>query len=197
VPRVSDGRPPAEPSTTAQRARRDRILRAAGRLGAEHGLEHVQMAEVAERAGVALGTLYRYYPSKHHLFAGLMTDRVSALPEPVEPGVGAVADLLAGACRALLARPRLARAMITSVNVVRAEQATQGDPTLRDLVLRTAGVELPNQQDVALARLVEQTTYGVLTWAAAGEITADQAEADVRRACGLLLAQWRKTSPRG
>jgi AcrR family transcriptional regulator len=195
VPRLSDGRPPAEPSTGAQRARRDRILRAAGRLGAEHGLEQMQMAQVAELAGVALGTLYRYYPSKHHLFAGLMTDRVGGLPAPVDVGVAAVAELLAGACRALLARPRLARAMLTSVNVVRAEQAAQdhhgqGDTTLRDLVLRTAGVEQPTGEDLALARLVEQTTYGVLTWAAAGEISAAQAEADIRRACGLLLASW-------
>jgi len=193
VPRLSDGRPPAEPSTGAQHARRDRILREAGRLGAAHGLERVQMAQVAERAGVALGTLYRYYPSKHHLFAGLMTDRVAALPAPVDLGVDAVADLLAGACRGLLARPLLARAMLTSVNVVRAEQTAQGDTTLRDLVLRTAGVESPTDDDLALARLVEQTTYGVLTWAAAGEISAEQAEIDVRRACRLLLAAWDRT----
>jgi TetR/AcrR family transcriptional regulator, cholesterol catabolism regulator len=195
VPRLPDGRRPAEPSTDAQRARRDRILRVAGRLGAEHGLEHMQMAQVAELAGVALGTLYRYYPSKHHLFAGLMSHRVAGLAAPAEVGAAAVADLVAGACRALLARPRLARAMLTSVNVVRAEQAARddgarGDTTLRDLVLRTAGVERPTDDDLALARLVEQTTYGVLTWAAAGEISAEQAELDVRRACGLLLAPW-------
>ena len=73
--------------------------------------------------------------------------------------------------------------MLTSVNMVRAEQPAQGETGLRDLIAEVAGTD-----DLALARIVEQTAYGVLTWAAAGEITADQAEADLRRACALLLA---------
>lgn len=159
------------------------MLRAAARLGSRLPLDRVQMATVATDAGVALGTLYRYYPSKHHLFAALLMTRMSELEPPPGRGADAVADLLAGACRALLARPLLARAMLTSVNVVRADQAAQGDTGLRDLIAEVAGTD-----DVALARIVEQTAYGVLTWAAAGEIDPAQAEADVRRACLLLLA---------
>jgi len=165
------------------------MLRAAARLGSRLRLERVQMSEVAAEAGVALGTLYRYYPSKHHLFAGLLMSRMSALEPPAAAGADGVADLLGGACQALLARPLLAQAMITSVNVVRAGQAAQGgaghgETSLRDLIARVAGTD-----DLALARIVEQTAYGVLTWACAGEISPAQAEADVRRACALLLAQ--------
>ena len=162
------------------------MLRAAARLGSRLPLERVQMSEVAAEADVALGTLYRYYPSKHHLFAGLLMSRMSELTPPAGRGAEAVADLLGGACRALLARPLLATAMITSVNVVRAGQAAraaQGDTTLRDLIAAVAGTD-----DLDLARIVEQTAYGVLTWAAAGEVAREQAEADVRRACALLLA---------
>jgi len=183
MPRLSIARPPARPSTDGQHARRERMLRAAARLGSRLPLERVQMSEVATEAGVALGTLYRYYPSKHHLFAGLLMTRMSQLDAPLGRGPEAVADVLTGACRALLARPRLARAMLTSVNMVRAEQPAQGETGLRDLIAEVAGTD-----DLALARIVEQTAYGVLTWAAAGEITADQAEADLRRACALLLA---------
>jgi len=160
------------------------MLRAAARLGSRLPLERVQMSEVATEAGVALGTLYRYYPSKHHLFAGLLLSRTSQLATPDTTGAGGVADLLGGACHAVLARPLLAKAMIASINVVRAgQQDPQGDTGLRDLIAQVAGTD-----DLALARIVEQTTYGVLTWAAAGEIPPEQAEADIRRACSLLLA---------
>ena len=52
----------------------------------------------------------------------------------------------------------------------------------------TNGVDDPTEDDLRLARLVEQCAYGVLTWAVAGEITREEAVADVRRACLLLLA---------
>lgn len=34
------------------------------------------MREVAEEAGVALGTLYRYFPSKIHLLVATMQDQL-------------------------------------------------------------------------------------------------------------------------
>jgi AcrR family transcriptional regulator len=52
-----------------QQARRQRIVDAATALAAEGGYEAVMMKDVASRAGVALGTLYRYFASKDHLLA--------------------------------------------------------------------------------------------------------------------------------
>ena len=54
-------------SSAAQRERRQRILDATLALASRGGYEAVQMRAVADRAGVALGTLYRYFPSKIHL----------------------------------------------------------------------------------------------------------------------------------
>jgi AcrR family transcriptional regulator len=190
--RLGEVRTPAQPATGDQVERRDRIRRAASRLVAERGLEQVQMQEIAAASGVALGTLYRYYPSKHHLLAGVMEGQVAALGRkvmdrpPLEP-VEAVSELLVRACHGLMARPLLARAMITSVNVVRSEAGPQNDTSFRDLVLRTAGIGDPSDEDQDLARLVEQCAYGVLTWAVAGEMTVDEADASLRRACLLLL----------
>ena len=59
--------PDGEFSSAAQRERRQRILDATLALASKGGYEAVQMRAVAERAGVALGTLYRYFPSKIHL----------------------------------------------------------------------------------------------------------------------------------
>jgi AcrR family transcriptional regulator len=55
--------------SAGQRARRQRIVEAALRLAAEGGYEAVMMKDVAARAGVALGTVYRYFASKDHLLA--------------------------------------------------------------------------------------------------------------------------------
>src|SRR5919202_299124 len=48
----------------------ERVLRAAHDLFAERGPD-VTMEEVARRAGVGVGTIYRRFPSKEHLFAAV------------------------------------------------------------------------------------------------------------------------------
>src|SRR5690606_28940493 len=55
--------------TPNQAARRARVLEAALALAAEGGYDAVQMRDVASRAQVALGTIYRYFSSKDHLLA--------------------------------------------------------------------------------------------------------------------------------
>src|SRR3954465_6739269 len=67
----------------SQQARRERILDAAMELAAEGGYDAVQMREVAERADVALGTLYRYFPSKVHLLVAAMGRTFQSLQDSV------------------------------------------------------------------------------------------------------------------
>jgi AcrR family transcriptional regulator len=57
----------SELGSAAQRERRKRILDATLTLASKGGYDAVQMRAVAEQADVALGTLYRYFPSKIHL----------------------------------------------------------------------------------------------------------------------------------
>jgi len=52
-----------------QRERRQRIIDAAEALMFDVDYEKIQVKDVADRAEVALGTLYRYFNSKDHLFA--------------------------------------------------------------------------------------------------------------------------------
>jgi AcrR family transcriptional regulator len=61
--------PAAADLRTAQRQRRDRIVAAAVAMMADTEYERIQVKDVAESAEVALGTLYRYFVSKDHLFA--------------------------------------------------------------------------------------------------------------------------------
>lgn len=58
MPRIAEARPSAEPSSPGQKARYQRILRAAAaKHGAEHRLERVQMHDVAKEAGVAIAMM--------------------------------------------------------------------------------------------------------------------------------------------
>jgi len=40
----------------------------------DRGYDDIQMRDVADRAGVALGTMYRYFPSKEQLFARVLLE---------------------------------------------------------------------------------------------------------------------------
>lgn len=62
----------SELGSDAQRERRKRILDATLAIASKGGYEAVQMRAVADRADVAVGTLYRYFPSKVHLLVSAL-----------------------------------------------------------------------------------------------------------------------------
>ncbi|MCZ7536468.1 MAG: TetR family transcriptional regulator [Acidimicrobiia bacterium] len=97
-------------------------METATRLAAEGGYEAVQMRDVAGHAGVALGTLYRHFPSKDELLLAALAEQIETLRARSEqrPATGdtpseRVADVLRRACRALQRRPELTAALITAM----------------------------------------------------------------------------------
>lgn len=194
MPRIAEARPPAEPSSPEQKERYRRILQAAARHGAAKGLERVQMHDVAKDAGVAIATLYRYFPSKTHLFTALMGDRVEELFDRVAESstsadpAEAVSDLLVDAGRQLLARPLLAHAMMQSNNAAVATSDSAVTKVFADLMLQVLQIEQPDEEQERLVRITEAAWYGTIMSALNGHITAEQADADTRAACRRLLA---------
>jgi len=72
--------PPSPESLTAtQLARRERIVKVALNLLVNGDYQKIQMRDVAEAADVALGTVYRYFTSKEHLFAAVQIEWVKSL----------------------------------------------------------------------------------------------------------------------
>ena len=193
MPRIAQQRPPAEPHTPEQHERVKRILRAAARQGALKDLEKVQMTDVAADAGVAIATLYRYFPSKTVLFTAVMRHRVEVMYAWVDrleahPPAEAVSQILIQAGRELLKVPKLARAMMTSNNIqVTNDRAISVDSIFKDLLARAARLDEPTGQEARRLRLVEQVWYGILISALNGVISEADAEADTDEAVQLLL----------
>ncbi|HEX3292094.1 MAG TPA: TetR/AcrR family transcriptional regulator [Gaiella sp.] len=70
------------------RENRDRILAAARAVFAAEGVE-VPVEEIAERAGVGMGTLYRRFPTKHDLVEAVIEESLEAFVVAAE---GALAE---------------------------------------------------------------------------------------------------------
>jgi AcrR family transcriptional regulator len=68
----------AAPRQRRKDARPQELLDAALALFVEKGFAATRSEEVAARAGVAKGTLYRYYPSKEELFKAVVREHLSA-----------------------------------------------------------------------------------------------------------------------
>jgi TetR/AcrR family transcriptional regulator, cholesterol catabolism regulator len=115
----------------SQTVRRQRVLTAAIELASSGGYDAVQMRDVAKRAHVALGTIYRYFASKDHLLAATLVEWTRDLQERVlqRPSRGVtpadrVVDVLRRATHSLERSPKLTAALITAVSAP--------DPAIKD-----------------------------------------------------------------
>jgi AcrR family transcriptional regulator len=104
-------------------ARKERLVAAALALAAEGGYDAVQMRDVAARAEVALGTLYRHYASKDQLLLAAMAQQAATLRERLvqRPPAGdtpaqRVSDVLKRASRALERSPLVTKAMLAAMS---------------------------------------------------------------------------------
>src|SRR5271154_347837 len=80
-------------------ARHDAIIAAARQAASEGGMAAVQIAPVAARAGIAAGTVYRYFPGKTDLVAALLTEisdrEIGALRRAADVAPGPLSALAA------------------------------------------------------------------------------------------------------
>jgi TetR/AcrR family transcriptional regulator, cholesterol catabolism regulator len=105
-------------SSAAQSDRRRRILDATLVLASKGGYDAVQMRAVAERAEVALGTLYRYFPSKIHLLVSALArefertqERLDRTSIPGDTPYDRMVYVLGRVTRAMQREPQLTEAM--------------------------------------------------------------------------------------
>jgi AcrR family transcriptional regulator len=132
----------------AERNRR-LLLDAAAETFAEHGLE-VGVAEIARRAGVGRGTMFRRFPTKEHLIAAIVVDRM---------------DQASARGRELLADPNpdaalfeLLTSMVEAAQSDRALFEAVGDTFLANEDIRAAHVDLVGVLDQLLRRAQDADT---------------------------------------
>jgi AcrR family transcriptional regulator len=63
---------------------RSRLIRAAGKVFAENGLNNASIDDVAERAGFTKGAFYANFASKEELFLAMLDERFAARLEEIE-----------------------------------------------------------------------------------------------------------------
>lgn len=118
--------------SAAQRDRRRRILDTTITLASQGGFDAVQMRTVAERADVALGTLYRYFPSKIHLLVSALAREFetaattfASKPLPGDSAAERVMYVLGKVTRSLQRDPHLTEALTRAFMFADASVATE------------------------------------------------------------------------
>jgi len=165
-------------------ARHAGIIAAARDAAAEGGMAAVQIAPVAQRAGIAAGTVYRYFPGKTDLVAALVAElresEVSALREAAAAAPGPLSALAAAittlATRSLRARrlifATLAEPVDAEIDAIRLSfrKALAGEFETR-IAAAVASRHLP-EQDAALS---SRALIGLMVEGSIGPLAADPA----------------------
>jgi TetR/AcrR family transcriptional regulator, cholesterol catabolism regulator len=184
------------PLTRAQQARRQRVIDAAMSLGLEGGYEAVQMRDVAARADVAMGTVYRYFTSKDHLLAAALVHWVELLDARLaqQPARGAgpaerVLDVLDRALRAMARQPKLVSAVFTSLSspdpgAVACQQ--QVTALMERIITRAIGEPQP-PDPAERSRIIGHVWYSALVGWINGWSAISRVYDELAVAVGLLL----------
>lgn len=125
------------------------ILTAALELGAVHGISGTTMDEVAERAGVAKGSVYYNFASKDKLFEELLTTGVCSLAETLaaarvrSAGFAAIESMVSDMLTLIASNQALAKLM--AAEIFRTDRAWQTTVTglRREAVTEIGAALLP------------------------------------------------------
>ena len=189
----------SDPSeTAAQRARRARIIQATLALASRGGYEAVQMREVAERSEVALGTLYRYFPSKIHLLVSAMAFELERMRSRLQrksiPGSTRqerVSFVLERTTRSLQRDPNLTEALVRAMMAADANVANEVTGVrdqMTDLIMQAMRQgDGQSDDDAALANVLQDVWFArQIAWLG-GRTDSESVWDEIEQAIGLVL----------
>jgi TetR/AcrR family transcriptional regulator, cholesterol catabolism regulator len=187
----------------AQRDRRKRILEAAVALASKGGFEQMQMRAVAERADVALGTLYRYFPSKIHLLVSALGAQFEQVRETFErrpiPGdtpADRVMYVLGRTTRSLQRDPNLTEALTRAFMFADASVANEIHVVAQHVtrILMTAmrdpeasSTAEPTEEEIAITKVIGDVWFASLVQWVTGRASANDVSRSLDVAVRLLL----------
>jgi AcrR family transcriptional regulator len=167
------GPPPPESLRADQRARRDRIVKAGLRALANNDYDQVRVSEIAKESGVALGTLYRYFASKEHLFAAAFYEWQSALKRnldqvaPTGTESERLAEILSRTIRAFQVQPQFYRVLVvlqTTADPYAAEIYVSLSQLFRDIVSSAFDGPIDQDRDAILRTLSSVLNEQLRNW---------------------------------
>ena len=180
--------------SAAQRDRRRRILEATLALASKGGYDAVQMRTVAERADVALGTLYRYFPSKIHLLVSALAlefertqDKLDRVAIPGDTPYERTMFVLGRVTRLMQREPQLTEAMTRAFMFADPSAAAEVNAVaglMEHMFARAMHDGEPTADDLAIARVIGDVWLSnLVAWvtrrASANDVT-EQLELAVR-----------------
>jgi TetR/AcrR family transcriptional regulator, cholesterol catabolism regulator len=187
----------AEFGSAAQRDRHRRILDATLALASKGGYEAVQMRTVAERADVALGTLYRYFPSKIHLLVSALArevernqERLDRRPIPGETPYERVMYVLGRTTRSMQREPMLTEAMTRAFMFADPSAANEVNTVARlmeQMFTKAMHEGEPSADDSAIARVIGDVWLSNLVAWVTRRASADDVSNHLELAVRLLL----------
>lgn len=185
--------------TSGQLIRRAKIIEEVIDLIADVGADAVQMRDVAQRSGVALATVYRYFSSKEHLLAAALEDwqkrltrRILSAGGPAEQdALSGILDYLRRALRAFYRNPEMTALMLQMMTSTDLEARATIDQMNR------TNVELFNRLLYGVAaEEISNVSFGLnavlthaLTGFNAGKLTLEEALTRVEWIARALLGE--------
>lgn len=184
---------PEVPTTASQRERRRRILDATLTLASRGGYEAVQMRAVAEKAEVAVGTLYRFFPSKVHLLVSALAREFARLDERTErtapPGDSPQERMIVVVSMitaAMQRDPNLTEAMTRAFMFADASVANEVEQVgqyMDRIVARAMANGEPNELQLSIARVISDVWMSnLVAW-----LTRRASAADVQSRLQLTI----------
>lgn len=192
--------PTKDLGSTAQLERRTRILDTTISLASEGGYDAVQMRAVAEKSDVALGTLYRYFPSKVHLLVSALGREFARAEEalaqrqiPGETGADRVIDVLRRITRSLQGDEKLVEALTRafmfadgSVND-EIEDVGRRLTTIVTHAMHPDENSAPSEDETVQARVIGDVWLSSLMGWVSGRLTPRETADHMNRAVRLIL----------
>lgn len=179
-----------------QLERRAHVVDVAMELADAGGYDAVVMKEVAERSGVALATLYRWFASKDQLLTEVLLAWGAQLSDELSletPDGDDVAARLGTLFRRIMgtaaSRPRLAEAIVAAVLAVE-PAVIDAQADFHRMVVEWIDVamgpdEIPNREDVV--GVLELVAFAMIIQLVSGSETADSAAERIETAARLLI----------
>ncbi|BBZ51117.1 TetR/AcrR family transcriptional regulator [Mycobacterium heidelbergense] len=183
--------------TSGQLKRRAKIIDAVIALIADGGADAVQMRDVAQRSGVALATVYKYFSSKEDLLAAALDTWHKRVTEPIlgadEPPaqdqVSGILDYLWSSQHSAHANPEM-----TALTLQLTISTEPGAKVAIDQLLRTNAEIFNRLVDIVAPEDLPHLSFGLsgvltgaLIWLLTGRMTLEESLSHVEWVARVLL----------